>query len=329
MEFTPFGELTMLLYNSAKNPEPIMLKKDDKKKEGYGIISRRAIDVQFTDIGVCSVDSKKNLYIEDQVGEEAVSATEDPQYREIIKRFDRLGNYVDTIGRTGKNGLPFPTIVQLFVTNQDQLVVICRTAKGSTVYWFNAESSLLYEVEFDYLTLPVPKDSTYIPSIGRIVPDYNEKKLHIMISYYANQKDESTRLVSRVNYKESRIYSFDLVNEKYDQRFIAIPAVTEQKNDPLFSKEKQETPVPYNFLGFDDTNRIYLLKMKNKTMHELLVLDGNGKTIKKLRLFIDDTNVLAIDFKIAKTGLLYALITENTCVRVVLWRSDRATRGLM
>jgi hypothetical protein len=327
MEFTLFGELTLLLYNPVKNPLPVLLKNAGTEKKEYDIVTRRAIETPFSDIGALGVDGNKNLYIEDRITEEKGNTAEGSPYQKIIKRFDRFGNFIDSYGRTGKGGLPFPAIENFYLTNQNEMVVVCRTDKGDTVYWLNADGLLLYEAQFDSQRLPVPKDLAYIPTLGKIVPDYNAQRLYIMISYYSNVIDESTRLMSKVIYRESRIYTFDLAKEKYEKQYITIPAEGGENNDPLFTKGKPETPIPYDFLGISERGYFYLLKMKNKTTFELVVFDTNGKAVKNIRIFIDDTDVIAINFNIAKTGLLYALISENTCARIVLWRSDKAVLG--
>jgi hypothetical protein len=329
MAFSLLGELTMLYYNPDKNPSPVLLPRTEAPQNEYDIIARRAVKVNFTDVGAFGIDSAKNIYMEDEVPEDQgdESGTGGANYRKIIRRFDRLGRPLGTIGRTGVDGLPFPAIEDLYLIGHNHLVVVCRTSKGLTVYWMDEQSRPLYEVEFDYLRLPSPPQPDVVPTLSKIVPDYHERKLYVMITCYANVKDESTRLVSRVNHFESLIYTFDLQREKYDPGVITIPAESGQRTDPLFSQEKQKTPLPYSLLGISENNHFYLMKMKNKTTYELLVMDTAGHPVKKIRLFIDDTDMVSADFHISKTGLLYALIAEQTRARIVRWRTDRAVSG--
>jgi hypothetical protein len=333
MQFSPFGELTLLLYNPSYNPAPLFLKPAAAPTGGHDIVSRRAVSVLFSRIGACGVDSAKNIYIEDEVApvqgpEKDGSTPEGTPYRKVIKRFDRLGNYLDSIGRSGINGLPFPAIEDFYLTNHNHLVVVCPTAKGPVVYWLDDRSSLLYEVQFDFSRLPGSRDSELIPTLGKILPDYEQRKLYVMISYYANIKDESTRLVSRITHTESRLYTFDLEKEKYESDFISIPAEMGQGSDALFTQDKLKAPLPYSLLGVSDENLFFLLKIKNRTTYELLVLEPSGRTRKRIRIFIDDTGMVSTSFHIARNGLLYALIAENTCARVVRWRSDQAAGGM-
>jgi hypothetical protein len=336
MQFSLFGELTMLLYNPVQNPQPVLLRPAGSKAGAHDIVSRRAVPVPFNAIGACGVDSAKNIYVEDEIDatqgpQEAPGGTAEPPvstpYRKVIKRFDRLGNYLDTIGRTGVNGAPFPAIDDIYLTNHNHLVVVCLTAAGPIVYWLDDRSTLLYEVQFEYARLPVPANSDLIPTLGKIVPDYDGRRLYVMISYYAYIKDESTRLVSRISHAESRIYTFDLEKGKYESRYIAIPAESAERNDPLFSQEKQKSPLPYVFLGVSDRDLFYLLKIKNKTTYELAVYDREGRLRKRIRIFIDDTSMVSTEFHISRSGLLYALVAENDCARVVRWRSDQASAG--
>ncbi len=329
MSFSMLGELIMLFYNPDKNPVPVLLPTAARPKDDYEIVSRRAVPVDFSDIGAFGIDTAKNIYVEDEwsgpsEGEPQPSSV---NFRKIIRRFDRLGHPLEYIGRTGINGLPFPAIEDIQLTGDNHLVVVCRTTKGLTVYWLDDRSRPLYEVQFDYLRLPASSDPQIISTLGKIVPDFHERKLYLMITRYANIKDESTGLVSRVNHVESLIYTFDLEREKYLPDPVVIPAEFGQRSDPLFTREKQKAALPYSFLGVSSDNHFYLMKMKNKTTYELLVLDTSGRTVKKIRLFIDDTDMVSADFHISHTGLLYALIAETTCARVVRWRSDRAVAG--
>ncbi|MBN2353976.1 MAG: hypothetical protein JXD23_15490 [Spirochaetales bacterium] len=336
MQFSPFGELTLLLYNPSHNPLPVILKPAGTQTSGHDIVSRRAIPVPFTGIGACGVDSAKNIYVEDEA-EPSLTPAASPAgptgdgngaaFRKMIKRFDRLGNYLDTIGRTGVNGRPFPAIEDFSLTNRDHLVVVCPTESGRIVYWLDNRGTLLYEVQFDDARLPVPGGSEFIPTLGKIVPDYARLRLYIMVTYYVNIKDESTRLVSRIAHSGSRIYTFDLEKEKYEPGFIDIPAETGQTGDVLFFQEKQKSPLPYSFLGVSDSNRFFLLKIRNTTTYELLVLDPDGGMRKRIRILLDDTGMVSAGFHISRNGLLYALIAENSCAKIVRWRSDLASAG--
>ncbi len=336
MQFTPFGELTLLLYNPTRNPLPVLLKPAGTRTSGRDIVSRRAIAVPFTGIGACGVDSAKNIYVEDDAApprgpadSPAAGANDGNRaaFRKVIKRFDRLGNYLDTIGRTGVNGLPFPAIEDFYLTNRDHLVVVCPTESGRVVYWLDEHGRLLYEVRFDEARLPVPGGTEAVPTLGKIVPDYRRLRLYVMVTYYENIKDESTRLVSRIAHSGSRIYTYDLEKEKYEPGFVDIPAEIGQTGDVLFTQEERKSPLPYAFLGVSESNRFFLFKIRNKTTYELLVLNPDGGTRKRIRILIDDTGMVSAEFHISRSGLLYALIAENTCARVVRWRSDLAAAG--
>lgn len=327
MEFTLFGELTLLLYNPRNNPVPVLLPRQDPDKDKQVIVSRRAIETDLSDPGRCSVDAQKNIYIEDIAPEDAAQPQDNTRYARIIKRFDRLGAYIDFIGATGRNGAPFPDIEDFFLTKQDELVVISRSAKGRFVYWFDAEFTLLYEVEFDNTLLPLPEGSSAVPMSWKIVPDYHERLLYLMISYFTNVKDPSTRLTSRVIHTESRIHTFNLDRERYEDSPLILPAELSQKNDPLFSQDKQQSALPYQFLGVTENNDFFLLKMRNETSYELLSINARSKMQKHMRLSIDDTNILSLSFKISRQGVLYALILEKSGARIVRWRSDRMARG--
>lgn len=326
MEFTPFGEITLLLYNPEANPLPVLLKKADPETDATAIISRRAIETDFSDTGSCTVDSEKNIYVDDVRAPDDEDANLTP-HRRVIKRYDRLGNFLDFIGSNGRNGRAFPAIESFYLTKNDELVVVCITAKGRTVYWFDGQFSPLFEIEFDNSLLPLPQEPDAIAIAGKIVPDLRERRLYLLVTYFKNIRDSATKLVNKVVHTESRIYTFDLATERYSDSCLSIPAETADQNDPLFSKSVQQTAIPFNLLGITEDGIFYLFKKKNQTSHEILVIDSQTKNEKRLRLSIDDTQILSMTFKISAQGMLYALLIENSGVRITRWRSDRISFG--
>ncbi|MBN1524763.1 MAG: hypothetical protein JW904_09780 [Spirochaetales bacterium] len=320
MEFTRFGELTLLLYQPANNPEPVMLPKitESASKE---ILTRRAVAVPFQNIGSIGIDTFKNIYIEDQIATKDYRDENGTILRKIIRRYDRYGNALDIIGREGINGTPFSYIRNFTITENNNLVVVTQTKSNFVIYWFSPEMKLLYELVLDPELLPRKDTDPSLPTLDTIFPDFRENKLYLMLTYFQYGQDTSTKIVNRIIHSESRIYTFDLKTQSYASQFVSIPAETASYD--LFSKDSPASPTPYTLLGISENGYFYLLKMRNNTSYQLLVLNDQGNIFKKARLFIDNTDVIFLDFYLSRDGLIYALIGERTQARITWWRSDQ------
>ncbi len=328
MQYSPYGFLMLLLYNPNLNPTPVLLKKDSKP-QGNKVANRKASEYPFIDPGVVAVDKEKNIYIRDKVPEAQYVKENGTVYTNIIEVFSQSGEVKKTkengsyvIGKEGIGGTPFPYIENMYITANDELVVICRTAKTWQIYWYTASRDLAYEVEIDTGHIPVPKNKDYIPSLEKIVPDYHKKLLYVMVSYSQRVIDKFTGMVERVKNVESRVFKLDLLKGKYNANSILVPN-EEQGESGLFEGKKKIDISLYEFLGVSDSGYFFFTKMKDSTTYYLLILNGAGETVKKTKFQIDDTDLVYINFALSRKGILCALIIETSQARVVWWRSDK------
>jgi hypothetical protein len=328
MQYSPFGYLMLLLYNPKINPVPILLKKDNPSGDNK-MANRKACEYPFIDPGAVTVDKDKNIYIQDRVPEAQYVNENGIMYTNIIEVFSQNGeikktkeNQEYTIGREGIGGTPFPYIENLYITDGNELVVVCRTTREWHIYWFSAERSLMYDVEIDDQHVPVPANSQYLPTLEKIVPDYHEQELFLMVSYSQRIIDEFTGTVSTVKNVESRIFTLNLPQGKYSETSIAVPN-EEQEEERLFEEKKETDITLYEFLGISESGCFFFTKMKDPTTYYLLILNPQGKVLKKSKFQIDDTDLAFLNFNLSRHGILSALIVETSQVRVVWWRSDK------
>jgi hypothetical protein len=328
MQYSPFGYLMLLLYNPKINPTPILLKKDTPLEDNK-VANRKASEYSFIDPGAIAVDKDKNIYIQDRVPEAQYVNENGIMYTNIIEVFSQNGDIKKTkenneyiIGKEGIGGSPFPYIENMYITARNELVVICRTTRAWHIYWYSAARSLMYEVEIDAQHVPIPKDSVYIPTLEKIVPDYHKPQLYVMVSYSQRVIDEFTGTVATVKNIESRVFELDLTQGKYSGTSIPVPN-QEQEEERLFEEKKETDITLYEFLGVSDSGCFFFTKMKDPTTYYLLILNSRGVVIKKSKFQIDDTDLAFINFNLSRQGILSALIVETSQVRVVWWRSDK------
>jgi hypothetical protein len=328
MQYSPFGYLMLLLYNPQFNTVPVLLKKDDPDQTKK-ISNRKAVAYPFNELGAIAVDMNKNMFIQDKVPESQYIKENGVVYTNVIKIFSQNGDINKAkegndfwIGKEGVGGSPFSYIDNIYITSNNELVVVTRTTLGWYIYWFDSQYNLLYEVEIDLSNIPVPINTDYIPLLEKIVPDYHNHMLYVMISYSKRIIDKLTNTVAKVKNIESRIFKLDLVKEAYDENSIIIPN-DELREEQLFEEKKELDISLYEFLGVSESGYFFFAKMKDATTYFLQILDAQGKTIRKSKFQIDDTDLVFIDFNISKQGILSALIGETSQVRIVWWRSDK------
>ncbi|RPJ08711.1 MAG: hypothetical protein EHM28_03580, partial [Spirochaetaceae bacterium] len=191
MQFTRFGELTLLLYNPDLTPKPVLLPEKTESESGE-IVSRRSVPFALHNTGTVSVDSQKSIYLEVELDSADFREENGVILRKVIRRFDRFGTPMDTIGREGINGTPFPFIEKCYHTYENHFVVVTRNPSGFTIYWFDQTMKPLYELSLDPELLPASQDPEAFPTLGSIIPDLHQKKLYVMVTYYKYERDEST-----------------------------------------------------------------------------------------------------------------------------------------
>lgn len=328
MQYSPFGYLMLLLYNPKLNTTPVLLKKDDTKTEKK-VSNRKAVEYQFNELGAIAVDRQKNIYIQDRLPEVQYIEENGVKYTNVIKIFSQNGDVKKTkegndffIGKEGVGGSPFAYIQNIYITSNNELVVVTRTSKAWHIFWFDTQYNLLYEVEIDLLHVPIPRDTDYIPSLETIIPDYHKHMLYVMVSYSRRVIDELTNTVAKVRNIESRIFKLDLIKEVYDENSIIIPN-EELREEELFEEKKELDISLYEFLGVSESGHFFFAKMKDATTYFLEILDAQGNIIKKSKFQIDDTDLVFIYFNISKEGILSALIGETSQVKIIWWRSDK------
>ncbi len=318
MEFTSYGDLVFLLQNAEKNPQTIILNSDVNQQN---FTNRSARSFPFQNIGSLVVDSKKRLYVEDEVPPDQREVDDDTGavYYKRILRFDRDGSLIDFLGQEGIGGTPFPFIQSLHITASDELVIITRLVSEWIIFWFNSEGFPVYNVHVDAEHLPQQENS--IVSLDKVIPDYRRRDLLMMITFYEEQINPSTQTRDAIRRSLGRVYRFDLENRVYDS-YIAVPQSGTRKES--VGGMELEVPAPsYEMLGITLDGNYFFMRPLDFNRYELLALGEKGE-VKARRVFtIEDSEIYFKFLNLSEEGILSGLLCFQDEVKIVTWRSDR------
>jgi hypothetical protein len=317
MELSSYGDLIFLLYNPNENPSPTSFSTEESTELSA---TRRAVAYPLQRIGELVVDSEKHLYVEDAVSEERQVHDKELNVLldRVILRFDRHGTLVDFIGQEGVGGTPFPYIDSLYITDLDELVVICRTPRYWHVYWYSTEGFLLYQVDIDQEHLPL-YESEQVSTLGRIVPDRGDPLLYLMIYAYRGSTADG-----QTDSYDTRIYSLSLLTGRYEG-YIEVP-----QNGVRVEKvgtQEIEVPTPsFELLGVNSRDAFFLLRREEANLFQLLILDAKGDEVARRSLVMEDSELFYKEVRLSASGIIYALLGEEYQAQIVWWRSDRLLR---
>jgi hypothetical protein len=326
MEFTAYGDLVFLLYNRFLNTKPFILSSDDI----VDLTNRLAREYPFLDISHIEVDTQKNLYVVDKVPKEQreYNADNNTEYFERILRFNKYGELVDFFGQegVGGRGTPFSYIEGIFISSNDELVVISKNPSNLysnipthnyMIYWFSNNGDILYKIELNSNNMP--REEFLIPCIDNIAIDYNNKEIVIMVSYLQKVIDDSTGMFDLVSRKMQRIYHFSLEQN----------AFVKEINIPDTGKRQEwvgvdDTVLPsYEFIGITIHGYYFLIRPEGQNQHSLLILDKNGNISSIRNILVDDSEIFYKDLYLSRKGIIIGLLCYFREAKIVWWRSDK------
>lgn len=323
MELNSYGDLITIFYNKEFNPVPSFALTDLEKNQGITTTTRKAIEYPLNSLGDIAVDSRKYVYVVDKLPIERQE--QDVKNRlllsQVILRFDSNGNYLDYIGQQGPGGLPFPYIKNIYTTEKNELVVVCQTNDGMTVYWFNDTGYLLYTIPFFIKDLPNPlKDQTELEmflSLEKIIPSYTERKLFVKIDYYTTSIDSASNVLSGIDYTTSLLYPLNIETGLYDLP-LTIPPFEDEVSDGF---TKLIYPLSFDFLGVTQSGWLFFI-ISDDSGYTIQMIQEDGQKIIKRHLNINNSEVLYNDFTLSAEGILSVLLAYEDKANVLWWRTD-------
>ena len=325
-QFSSYGDLVSVLYNPDTNPVPSFLQLSDIEVAQTGFpteaATKRATEYPFNSITGISTDARQYLYIVDYLPEERyeTDAENGQLLRQVVLRFSADGTFIDYIGQQGPGGIPFPTIKDIYTTNNNELITVCISLDKYIVYWFSEDGFLKYTIPFYFDQLPSMKNdksSESFASIGKIVPDYNEQKLYLQIDYSFMTYDASSQVQSGINYEKTYLYPFNLETEQYEEPLV-IPSYEETISSEY---SKVVYNIPYDFLGVTESGWYFFI-LVNRDGYSVMMVAPNGEKIVKRNLNINDDGLIYYNISLSNNGIITGLLSNNQKTSIVWWRTD-------
>ncbi len=326
MNLNSYGDLLSIVYNKDTNPVPsflnfsgIPVEKDGKPSANA---TQRATSYPFNRIGPMAVNAEHQLFIADYLPQDRYETDSESNMllRQVILRFSENGEFIDYIGQQGPGGSPFPYIKNIYTTASNELIAVCLTTEGSTVYWFSADGFLKYMVPIRFSALPVKEEdvsSDLFINLDSIIPDYNEQKLYVKIDYSHMDFDESSKVQSGISYEKTLLYTLDVTTGLYESP-LTIPAY-----EQIINSEYNRTvyQIPYSFLGVTQSGWMYF-SIADETGYTILMVQPNGQKILRRHLAINTDNLVYYNLNLSKDGIISMMLSSDSKTTFIWWRTD-------
>lgn len=320
MEFSSYGDILSLYYNSDYNPPPVLL---NEAGSGGEVSSRVALAFPFLEVGEIAVTPSGLLMVEDSIPQNRADFDEERGafLNRVVRRFDLSGAYIDYLGQEGIGGTPFPYIESIHVNRAEEPIIICRAEASWIVYWFNREGNLKYEVTVPMNDLPLPAEEDLIPALERIVPDDTEELLYIKIDTYKEVRESLGGTGTRIDYFASYFFWLNPKSGAYEG-YLEVPHVVRKQEIPGIGAEQDEE-VLYEFLGVAGGGFFFLLGPFGPDQYQILVVDETGVVLDRPRISLRDRDIFYRDFYLSRDGILTALLCREFEADLVWWRTDQ------
>ena len=321
IETNSYGNVLNLFYNGETNPTPAFADKKDNTAINVAT-TQNATEYPFNHIGPIAVDSRKYLYVTDTLPIERQQQDEEKSLHlaEIVLIFDESGGFVNYLGQNGRGGDPFPTVKALYTNAQNELIVVCYTNSGLDVFWFTENGDLQYTIHLSPENVPNPyeeEDGETFITLDSVVPDYNEKRLHIKADYYRSSIDSASKVLAGVDYSATILHTFDIANLRYSSS-LNISPYTQSSADGLAKVEYNE---PYNFLGIT-ANGWFFFMIADEFGYTVQMVQEDGQKILKRHFDLDRSKILYYTFNLSDMGIISALFAKKDEAIVNWWRTD-------
>ncbi len=321
LSYNSYGDLLSIHYN-----EDFYDEKYNELLSKQNSMLWKGVSFPFEFDGKIAVDSKKYMYAVGIVPKERNEQDEDENlvYSQVVLRFSSDGTVLDYIGQQGPSGTPFPFIKQIYVTNQNELVVVCITTGGSCTFWFSSDGYLKYRIPLTQKDIPHEKfdfaegeDDDIFISVENVVPDYSSQTLFVKVDYYKPYVDSESKISSGVNYLETVIYPLNVETGTYSKSIIVPPYEESVIQD--FSKITYK--IPYDFLGTAKNGWLYFL-LSTQEGYSVQILNAKRQQLIKRSLPVNHNDVLFSSFDLSDEGIISAILAEKEKCRIVWWKTD-------
>jgi len=323
LTLSSFGDLLAMVYDPERNPPPLTLQYSDAGAAAQG---RTAKPYPFSSPGEIAVDSKRTIFVEDRVPDSRRSYDESmhASLEYVVLRFSRDGEYLDYLGQEGVGGTPFPLLTGLYITTNDDCVVVSLTGTGWTAFRFDARGVLLSTIAVRRDDLPhPPEDVGNIASMDRIVASPDGSGLILKIDYFREVVDTETHTQAGIEFSSSWAWVMDGTTGNYIERYElpAFESMLEQKGDEVAIPRAWE-------LAGAAAGVIFLSAADDDGSTYYGLFNTASRTMKRFSLKIEPDETLYAAFSLSPEGILSAILGSRYEARFVWWRFDKMLGGL-
>ena len=324
VRYNSYGDLLFMIYNDETNPDPISL----KTNIGDGVqVTRWAFTYPLQSTGKIIVDSRKHIYAEERLPYErrSVDSENKALLDSVILHFDADGRFIEYLGQGGLGGAPFPHIVGLYNSVQDEIAVVCRLPSAWNVYWYRAQGEQLFLVQIENSAIPIPVDwDGFSASINSIIAAPDERKLYINVDYYQNVFDESTNTRTSIEPVATLLWILNVEKGTYEKS-VEVPLyehTVSEKGRTVSSR------LPYSMLGLVRGGGVLFL-FPAENGYAVLRMDENGHRQRRAFIKVAPEELKFNDFYLSPEGILSALLVDDWKIHVVWWRLDRFMKDIL
>lgn len=304
MQLSSHGDLLLLIYDPARNPEPVGL-----APGGNAAATRAAVKHRFRELSHIAVDSRRRILVVDAAGDQAAVG-----YGQLVKRFGPDGSYLDAIGREGPGGTPFPFVERVTVMADDMLVVTARTDVQWITYWYDADGTLQERLELEHAGRLGDEPGLVIRDL---LPLLSQRRLLVFVESWADGNDGGggggDGAIAGV-----RVY--DVASRSVVAAF-GLPEAAPPRGAARVGSEPLTGP-RYHPLGVTADGLLYLTRREDDLTRSLLVLGRSGRVLVRRRWVLDETGLGYVTLGMNESGVLYGLLGAGDRARMVWWRGD-------
>jgi hypothetical protein len=317
--YNSYGDLLFMIYNEETNPPLLDLQVIDRLTPA---ITRWAVSYPLQNPGAIAVDSKKNIYIADRLTSDRhrYNRETDTLYNSLVLRFDANGQFEEYLGRQGRGGSPFPDIENIYLSSNDDIVVVSKTGSDYIVYWFSSDGTLQHEISFKNSGIPVPQNSEdLLVSLDGVAVAPDEKIVYLKVDYYREIFDETTETRSGSEPGGCSLWLFSIERNRYIDE-TKIPFYEEQI---IMNGRRSSKELFYTMLGvLKNKEVVFYFPTENGYSILSLTADEVARQRKRGFIDVDPAELEYSHFNLASNGIITALLATEWEAKVVWWRTD-------
>jgi len=317
--YSSFGELLFLVFNDEENPRPADLR---IRTEADGQLTRWAFTFPFRSPGRIAVDSRRHIFVEEILPEERHVFDEGTQslLNSAVLHFDQDGRFITDIGQGGRGGLPFPRVMGVHSSVNDELVVVCLRATGWDVFWYDAHGEQLFNIQFQNRLIPAPPGGgSFFASIDAVFPAPDARKLFVKIDYWREVFEPLTGNHVGTESLNSLVWIFN-VEEGVYEGFVELPFF---ETTHMERGREVRSSLPFSMLGVARGGAmLFYFPAPAEGRFAILRMDSSGYGQRRGFIEVDPDRFVFNSFHLSPEGILSALLADEWTADVSWWRME-------